>query len=253
MQNGRITDLFTPTRVDDSSSAMAVDSAPPIDIDIDSLTTNIDINTSIDVDNASTTIVGIAVPTIIDASPPATMIDITGSTISDTASPSIADLISALAIDFPAMATVEPVSSLMGMVSARTGGLDMAIGLFNFCVDDNGVAELISVSDSTPPAADPSTSPTIGGAPSTTTLLTPSEEESRLETSTASVGSNDFQDSPPSPTTAYCVDCDAYHYVGAGDFLSHEIAGCEDPRGGTAAIYPTISECERAPSYALRP
>jgi hypothetical protein len=34
--------------------------------------------------------------------------------------------------------------------------------------------------------------------------------------------------------------------VGAGDFSSHEIAGCEDPRGGTAAVYPTISECERA-------
>jgi hypothetical protein len=34
--------------------------------------------------------------------------------------------------------------------------------------------------------------------------------------------------------------------VGAGYFSSHEIAGCEDPRGGTTAIYPTISECERA-------
>jgi hypothetical protein len=34
--------------------------------------------------------------------------------------------------------------------------------------------------------------------------------------------------------------------VGAGDFSAHEIAGCEDPRGGTAAIYPTISECEWA-------
>jgi hypothetical protein len=34
--------------------------------------------------------------------------------------------------------------------------------------------------------------------------------------------------------------------MGAGDFSSHEIAGCEDPRGGTAAVYPTISECERA-------
>jgi hypothetical protein len=30
------------------------------------------------------------------------------------------------------------------------------------------------------------------------------------------------------------------------DFSLHEIAGCEDPRGGTAAVYPTISECERA-------
>jgi hypothetical protein len=34
--------------------------------------------------------------------------------------------------------------------------------------------------------------------------------------------------------------------VGAGDFSLHEIAGCEDPRGGTAATYPTISECDRA-------
>jgi hypothetical protein len=34
--------------------------------------------------------------------------------------------------------------------------------------------------------------------------------------------------------------------VGAGDFSSHEIAGCEDPRGGIAVVYPTISKCERA-------
>jgi hypothetical protein len=81
------TDLSTPTRVDGSSSAMVVDSAPSIDIDIDSLTTNFDINTSINVDTASTTIVGIAVLTIIDATPLATMVDITGSTVSSTASP----------------------------------------------------------------------------------------------------------------------------------------------------------------------
>jgi hypothetical protein len=42
--------------------------------------------------------------------------------------------------------------------------------------------------------------------------------------------------------------------VGAEDFSSHEIAGCEDPRGGTAAIYLTISECERAlNALTLRP
>jgi hypothetical protein len=80
------------------------------------------------------------------------------------------------------------------------------------------------------------------------------EEEPRLETLTPSVGSNDFQDPPPSPTTAYCVECDAYHYVGAGDFSAHKIAGCKDPRGGTAAIYPTISECERAlNAHTLQP
>jgi hypothetical protein len=38
----------------------------------------------------------------------------------------------------------------------------------------------------------------------------------------------------------------AYHFVGSRDFSSHEIFGCEDPRGGTAAIYLTVSECQRA-------
>jgi hypothetical protein len=122
----------------------------------------------------------------------------------------------------------------------------MAFGLFNFRVNNDGVAKLISVSDSTPPAADPSTLPAIKDNPSTTTPLTPSEEEPRLETLTPSVGSNNFQDPLPSPTTAYCVECDAYHFVGAGDFSSHKIVGCEDPRGGTAAIYLTISECKWA-------
>jgi hypothetical protein len=42
--------------------------------------------------------------------------------------------------------------------------------------------------------------------------------------------------------------------VGAGDFSSHEIAGYEDPWGGTVAIYPTISKCERAlNAFMLRP
>jgi hypothetical protein len=127
-----------------------------------------------------------------------------------------------------------------------TGGFDMAFGLFNFHVDNDGVAELISISDSMPPAAAPSASIDIEGNPSMIIPLAPSEEEPRLETLTPLVGSNDFEDPPPSPTTSYCVDYDAYHYVGAGDFSSHEIAGCEDPRGGTAAIYPTISECEWA-------
>jgi hypothetical protein len=134
----------------------------------------------------------------------------------------------------------------MGTASARTGGFDMAFGLFNFHVDGDGTAELISISESTPLVVDPSAPPSFGGTPSTTTSSTPSKEDPRPEISTPSVGSNDFQDPPPSPTTAYCVECNANHFVGAGDFSSHEIACCEDPRGGTAAIYPTISECERA-------
>jgi hypothetical protein len=122
----------------------------------------------------------------------------------------------------------------------------MTFDLFNFHVDDDGAAELISIIEPVPLATNLDTPLAIGGTPSTTTPPTPSKEDPRLETSTPSVGSNDFQDPPPSPTTAYCVDCDAYHFVGTGDFLPHKIAGCEDPRGGTAAIYPTISECERA-------
>jgi hypothetical protein len=123
-------------------------------------------------------------------------------------------------------------------------------------MDDDGVAELISVSDSTPPAADPSTPPSIEGNPSTTTPLAPSEEEPRLETSTPSVGSNDFQDPPPSPTTAYCVECDAYHFVGVGDFSSHEIAGCEDPRGPlrpSTRRYPSANGLSTPSHFILRP
>jgi hypothetical protein len=143
----------------------------------------------------------------------------------------------------------EPEDDVVGStitVPATAGGFDMAFGLFNFHVDNDGVAELISVGDSMPPATAPTTSPVAEGNPSATALPTPLEEEPRPKDSTPSVRSNDFEAPPPSPTTAYCADCDAYHFVGVGDFSSHEIAGCEDPRGGTTSVYPTISECERA-------
>jgi hypothetical protein len=179
------------------------------------------------------------VPAIIDTNPSETEVYIARSTIIDTGSPSAADLA-------PAAIIIDPTSGTAGAISVVIGGFDMAFGLFNFHMDNDGVAELISISDSMPPAAIPSVSRAIEGNPSMTTPLAPSEEEPRLESLTPSVGSNDFEDPPPSPTIAYCVDCDAYHYVGARDFLSHEIASCEDPRGGTAAIYPTISECEWA-------
>jgi hypothetical protein len=215
---------------------MAVDSASPLDI---GSAINFDINAKIDIDSAIELAVGITVPTVVNTISPETEVDIAGSAIIDTASPNAADLT-------PAAIIIDPTSSTAGAVSAVTGGFDMAFGLFNFHVNIDGVAELISVSDLTPPAAAPSTSPVIEGNPSMAIPRASSEEEPRLKISTPSVGSNDFEDLPPSPTTAYCVDCDAYHYVGAGDFSSHEIAGCEDPRGGTAAVYPTISECERA-------
>jgi hypothetical protein len=116
----------------------------------------------------------------------------------------------------------------------------MAFGLFNFHVDDDRAAELIAINESTPPVADPSTPLAIGGTPLIITPPTPSEEDPRLETLNPLVGSNNFQDPPPSPTTTYCVECDAYHFVGTEDFLSHEIAGCEDPPRG--ALLPSTRQ-----------
>jgi hypothetical protein len=226
---------------------MVVDSTLPFDIDTNPLTISLDTNVKIDINSAIDTAVGITVLAIIDTIPSETKVNITKSTVIDTTSPSIVDL-------SPAVIIIDTISSPAGAVLAVTGGFNMAFGLFNFLVDNNGVTELISISDSMLLAAVPSASPAIEGNPSTITPLALSEEEPRLETLTPSVGSNNFEDPPPSPTTAYCINCDAYHYVGAGDFSSHKIVGCEDPRGGTAAIYPMISECEWAlNALMLRP
>jgi hypothetical protein len=197
------------------------------------------IDAKIDIDTTIDTIAGIAVPAIIDANPLEPEVDIIELIAIDIASSNTTDLI-------PAATIVGPLSGTTGAVSAITGGFNMAFGLFNFHVDNDGVAELISVGDSVPPATTPSTPPVIEGNPSAIAPLAPLGRKPRPNDSTPSVGSNDFKDPPPSPTTAYCADCDAYHFVGAGDFLSHEIAGCEDPQVGTAAVYPTISECKQA-------
>jgi hypothetical protein len=191
----------------------AIDSAVGIAMPIDA-----DTNAKIDIDPTIDSAVGIAVPIYTDAS---------GEISINTTTSSATELV-------PAVTIVGPTSGTTGAVSAITGGFDMAFRLFSFHVDDNGVAELISVGDSAPPAMTPGTPPVTESNPSATALLAPSaplEEEPRSEELTLSVGSNGFEDPPPSPTTAYCVDCDAYHYVGAGDFSYHEIAGCEDPRG----------------------
>jgi hypothetical protein len=164
------------------------------------------------------------VPSVISTTSLEPEVDIARSTVTGTASPSDAGLI-------PAAIIVDPTSGTTGAVSATTGGFNMAFGLFNFHVDNDGVAELISVSDSMPPAMAPSTTPVTEGNPSATAPPVPLEEEPRPKDLTPSVGSNDFEAPPPSPTTAYCADCDRYNFVGAEDFSSHEIAGCEDPGG----------------------
>jgi hypothetical protein len=102
-------------------------------------------------------------------------------------------------------------------------------------MDDAGVSELLSMSDSTAPAADlvaPSAAVTQQAVENTSAPASPPASagtDPALELSTPSVGSNNLQDPPPSPTTAYCIDCDANRFVGIGDFSPHEISGCEDP------------------------
>jgi hypothetical protein len=107
-------------------------------------------------------------------------------------------------VDPTVTTVVDPISSLTGSALARTEGFDMTLGLFNFHVDDDGAAELISIIKSAPLVADSNTPLAIGGTPSTLTPLTPSEEGPRLETSTPSVGSNDFQDNSRR-TTSYFI------------------------------------------------
>jgi hypothetical protein len=265
-----IDNLTASTRFDGPTSAMAVDSASPLDIDsainfdtgdmidieftIDTAVgiapTVIETNAKINVDSAIDTAVGITMLIIVNTISPETEVDIAGSAVIDTASPSTADLT-------PAAIIIDPTSSTAGAVSAVTGGFDMAFRLFNFHVNNDGVAELISISDLTPPAAAPSTSPVIEGNPSSTIPLASSEEEPRQFFLTPSVGSNDFENPPPSPTTAYYVDCDVYHYVGIGDFSSHEIADCEDPWGGALQLstrrYLNVSGLSTPSRFVLRP
>jgi hypothetical protein len=201
-------DTDTNAKIDiDPAINTAVGIAVPIDTDT---------NAKIDIDPAIDTAVGIAMPIYTDANA-----DISIDTILDITPLSTTEL-------FPAATIAGPTSGTTEAVSAITGGFDMAFGLFSFHVDNNGVAELISIGDSAPPATTPGTPPVTGGNPSATAPLAPSaplEEEPRLEDSTPSVGSNGFEEPPPSPTTTYCVNCDAYHYVGARDFSSHEIDG----------------------------
>jgi hypothetical protein len=167
-----INNRTTSTRFDGSSSAIAVDSASPFDIT--PLTINFDTNDKIDIDTTATINVGITVSAVNDTIPSETEVDIAGSTVIDTALPSAADLT-------PVAIIIDPTSGTAGAVSKLIGGFNMAFGLFNFHVDNDRVAELISVSDSTPPAAAPSTSPVIEGNTSMIIPLAPSEEEPRLE------------------------------------------------------------------------
>jgi hypothetical protein len=175
----------------------AVGIAVPIDTD-----TNAEISIDTIIANTIDTVADIAVPAIIDANLLEPKVDSVGSTVIDIASSNAADLI-------PAATIVGPISGTTGAVLAITGGFDMAFGLFSFHVDNNGVAKLISVGDSATPATTPNIPPVTEGNPSATAMLAPLaplEEEPRPKDSTPSVGSNDFEDPPPSPTKGFVLE-----------------------------------------------
>jgi hypothetical protein len=149
-----------------------------IDIVVD-IAVPADITTKIDID----TIVGIAVPAVINANSTEPGVDTADSIVVNNVSPSAAK-------PTPAANVIDPISSATG---AAFRGYNMAFGLFNFHVDSNRAMELLSIDESAPLMAEATTPSVVGGKPSTTALLAPSEEESKLKTSTPSVGSNDFE------------------------------------------------------------
>jgi hypothetical protein len=137
----------------DAHTNAKIDIDPAIDTAIGIVVpTDAETNAKIDIDPSIDTSVGIAVLIYID-----TNVDVS----IDIAPSSIAKLV-------PAATVVGPTSGASGAVSAITGGFDLAFGLFSFHVDDNRVAELISVGDSAPPAMTLGTPPVIGGSPSVT-------------------------------------------------------------------------------------
>jgi hypothetical protein len=136
-----------------------------------------------------------------------------------------------------------------GSTPAVAGGFELAIDSLTLHVDGAGISRLLPAVETIMLAADsevPSatiTQQAVKNIPSSASPPSSAGMDQALQTSTLSLGSNTIQDPPPSPTTTYCVDCDAYDFVGSGYFSPHEIFGCEDPHGGTAAIYLTIYEC----------
>jgi hypothetical protein len=162
------TDIDTNAKIDIANTInTAAGIAVPTDID-----TNAKTNIGTIIDTTIDTVAGIAVPAIIDANPLETEADIAESVIIDIASSNITNLITAATI-------VGPTSGTTGAVLVFTGGFDMAFGLFNFHMGNDGVAELISVGDSVPLATTPSTPPVTEGNPSATAPLAPLEEEPR--------------------------------------------------------------------------
>jgi hypothetical protein len=197
----------------DVAAPIFVDTASPIIIDTASPTI---------VDTASATILDVAAPTILDVAAPI-IVDTASPTILDVAAPITIDSAPTIAINTSTAAIVDPFPCSTGSASIRVRGFEMAFGSFNFYVDDAGVSELISMTDSVTPAdpAAPSAVVTQRAIKNTSLPASPPtsvETDPALESSTPLVGSNNFQDPPPpqpphtasttTPTTLWALSRD---------------------------------------------
>jgi hypothetical protein len=189
-----------------------------------------------------------ASPIVVD-SPPAIDIDSTSPTDIDMPPPATVKTPSLVIVGSSTSAIINIFPCATGSTLSIAGVFELAIGSLNFHVDDADISRLLLIVEPTMPDVDsvvPSPAITQQAVKDNFTPVSPllsSGMGQAPESSSPLVGSNTFQDLPLSPTTAYC---DAYHFMGAGYFSSHELLGCGDPRGCTATIYPTISECQRA-------
>jgi hypothetical protein len=143
-----------------------------VKIDIDTINdtvalNNVDVTAKIDID----TVVGIAVPVVVNANSAELEVAAADSIVVDNVSPSAAK-------PTPGANIIDPI---LGVTGAAFGGYDMAFGLFNFHVDSNGAMELLSIGELAPLMAEATTPSVVGGKPSTSALLAPSEEESKLK------------------------------------------------------------------------
>jgi hypothetical protein len=166
------TDVDTTAKIDIDT---IVGTAAPTSIAKIGIDTTVGIAAPTDVDTTAKigidTVVGIAVPAIVNANSAEPGVNAIDSFVVSHISPNAAKPTSAANV-------IDPISSATGVASE---GYDMAFGLFNFHVDSSGAMELLSIGESAPLVAETTTPPAVGGKPSASALLAPSEEEPRLK------------------------------------------------------------------------
>jgi hypothetical protein len=156
-----VDNLIVSTRFGGPASTMTVDTNDKIDINsaIDAIAiiavpAVVDTNDKIDINSAIDAAAVIAVPADVDTNDKIN-IDLAIDIAVGIAVPSFIGTTSPKPEDYVAGSTIT--------VPATAGGFDMAFGLFNFHVDNDGVAKQISIGDSMPPATAPTTSPVAEG------------------------------------------------------------------------------------------